>query len=778
MALQNKQAQQIDPNHLETYFQKRMHALGITDTAKYGFEVESLEYHGVKSFYPIFAEAKSGNIQINYPCLHGGGEVIPDSEVLFSRQRIHPDNQKEQDFKYYQPAKSGVHIFHPPAIIEKFANRTKIKTLFVIEGEFKAFSGSLAGLDIVGLGGMHLYKDAEGDLHEDIQQIINKCDVDNIVLVLDADINHLSWNIVDDPHKDLSKRQYSFYNAVVGFREATKGKVKDTYFAHINEIYKDSAKGLDDLLQLNRGKEKKVVQDLLKLSTAATFFTCKNLVTEGSSKIKKYFLIDYDKSVPSAFYDKFEDIIGDNEFNFGGARYQKPAKGSLQLVKHQDSFKYVRVGCDYFKVIKVPNSKGIPEVRRVPWKKGEINQDYVNFKGYKNFLETIEKYDAFCNVPDHTEKYQQVIDNCYNLYYKIDHVPEEGKWPSIEKYLKHVFGEHQLPGSDSTNFDLILDCIQLKYLNPTQQLPIVCLVSKQRKTGKSTFLWLLREIFLENATVLGNQEINSEYNDDWASKSVIGIDEGFIDKKTTLEKIKSQSTNSKIKLRGMYAGRQDVEFFGWFVITSNDETNFIPIDEEEIRFWVNKVPVLPDEDPLLLNKMKEEIPAFLHYLKTRKLVHPLASRMYFDEKLLVTDALKKIKENSRGWFIGELKELLKDKFYETKYHTLYYTVSELFEMLNNNNAAVRFRKSDISKQLDERLGMESKHGRWQHPHDLDPNDTYKARTYEKHSRCFEFKIEDWISEEKIKEELSEYIDFDAIDSGREEAKKKHPKPSF
>lgn len=778
----NKQVQIIDPATLDTYFKKRMYDIGVTDTSKYGFRVESLEYHGTYAFFPYFAETQTGNIQINYPCLYGGAEVIGDTEKEFFRLRYLPANQPEESRKYYQEPKSGVHIFHTPGIIEKFAAKKKIKTLFVVEGEFKAFAGFLAGLDIVGLGGKDLFKDDEGDLHQDIQAIIRVCDVDNLVLLLDADVFELHWNIEDDPNKDLSKRLYSFYGTVKNFRELSKGKVKDAYFSHIAERHLNDAKGLDDLLQVKGLEKEKIIEDLLKLSAARNFFTCKNLNGDSLNKIKDYFLLIYHKNIPVSFYSRFSDVIGELEFNFGGARFQNIKNEGLKLVKHVDSYKYVRVGCDYFKIVQVPNSKGVLEQRRIPWKKGEITMDYVQ-KGNANFFDTIEKYDAFCNVPDNTDTYNRVINGCFNLYYQLQHVPEQGLWPNIDKYLKHVFGEHPIGKPkkadpdlfgeaaqeqvQTTNYDLALDCLQLKYLQPTQKLPILCLVNKERNTGKSTFLWLMREIFNENATVIGNQEINDQYNDDWASKAIIGIDEGFIDKKIVLEKIKSQSTNDKIKLRGMYAGRQDVSFFGWFILTSNDEENFIIIDKEEVRFWVNKVPTYKEEDPHLLKKMVEEIPYFLYFLKHRKIVFPQTGRFWFSKDLLETDALRKIKENSKGWFAQELKEIITDKFFYYKYDTVYYTLGEIFEMLNGPNSGVRFRKGDIRKQLQEKFGLQAVNARWQHP--VEPSDAPGlSKTTEKHARCYEFRVENFLTEEEITNELGDFMSYEDIIKRRAE----------
>ncbi|MBS7565116.1 hypothetical protein KHS38_11935 [Mucilaginibacter sp. Bleaf8] len=755
---QHKQTTTINPEHQETYFEKRMYEIGITNTADHFFKVD-VEFPGTSYKQPIFAPTENGDIKIHYPCLYGGAEPIADSENAFWRIRIHPDNQHDPRHKYFQQPNSGVHIFHPPSILKKFKDKAEIKTLYVVEGEFKAFAGSLAGLDIVGLGGKDLFKDPEGGLHGDIQALIKACKVENLVLLLDGDLFELNWNIVDEPQKDLAKRLNSFYSSVKNFRELAKEKVKDVYFSHVKQAYIREAKGLDDLLFLLRGQEDKILTDIAKLADSRVYFKTLNLKTESVNKIKSYFLLTYNKNLPALFYAWHEDTIKEQVFNFNGALFQFSKDIGLEMVKHEDSAQYIRVACDYFKEIKVPNSKGVLEKRRIPWSKGEITMDYVK-KGFENFFDQIPKYDAFCNVPNNTKEYEQVINKCYNMYYQLDHDPEAGDWSSIRSYLTHVFGEHPIGDGSTTSLDLGLDCIQLKYLRPTQKLPILCLVNRERNTGKSTFLWLMREIFGENATVIGNQEINDQYNDDWASKAIIGIDEGFIDKKIVLEKIKSQSTNDKIKLRGMYAGRQDVSFFGWFILTSNDEENFIVIDKEEIRFWVVKVPVYKKEDPHLLEKMIEELPYFLHYLQNRKIVHPESGRFWFHKDLLETDALRKIKEKSKGWFVQELNEALKEHFFDYRYHTLYYSLKEIYDLLNGPSSGVRFRKGDIKEQLQAKLGLTPRMGRYQFPND--PYGNKNTRTDDKVGRCYEFRIEDFLSEDEIRNELGDYMDYDQV----------------
>ena len=48
------------------------------------------------------------------------------------------------------------------------------------------------------------------------------------------------------------------------------------------------------------------------------------------------------------------------------------------------------------------------------------------------------------------------------------------------------------------------------------------------------------------------------------------------------------------------------EFFGKFILCSNNETTFVKIDKQEIRYWVRKVPSLKDTNDKLLEDLKTE----------------------------------------------------------------------------------------------------------------------------------------------------------------------------
>ena len=164
---------------------------------------------------------------------------------------------------------------------------------------------------------------------------------------------------------------------------------------------------------------------------------------------------------------------------------------------------YMRVGTTLYKVVNQPCANGGYEKKRVVWNNSTLRQDYG-----KNYLATVPKYDGFCTVPNHLN-YQKEIEGFLNLYEPIEHKPQQGEFSHIQSLMRHIFGEQ---------YELGMDYMQLLYLQPTQKLPIVLLVSEERNTGKSTFLNFLKAVFENNVTFNTNEDFRSQFNSDWAGK--------------------------------------------------------------------------------------------------------------------------------------------------------------------------------------------------------------------------------------------------------------------
>lgn len=334
---------------------------------------------------------------------------------------------------------------------------------------------------------------------------------------------------------------------------------------------------------------------------------------------------------------------------------------------------YIRVGTSLYKLAHQPLANGTTVLRRIPWSFGTIRQDYG-----KSHTPPIKKYDGFCTVPSHTD-YHKEIDGFYNLYEPITHVPVEGEFPDIIKLMRHIFGEQ---------FELGLDYMQLLYRQPTQKLPILLLVSEERNTGKTTFLNFLKAVFQDNATFNTNEDFRSQFNADWAGKLLIVVDEVLLCRREDSERLKNLSTAQTYKVEAKGKDRQEVNFFAKFVLCSNNELFPVIIDMGETRYWVRKVMRLDSDDTNFLQKLKEQIPAFLYYLQHRPLSTTKESRMWFNSALIRTEALERIMQSNRNHTEIDIVELLRAIMESQNVDKVSFIPQDLLPLLSLNGVKV------------------------------------------------------------------------------------------
>jgi hypothetical protein len=134
---------------------------------------------------------------------------------------------------------------------------------------------------------------------------------------------------------------------------------------------------------------------------------------------------------------------------------------------------YIRIGTDYYKKSMMPLLSGDSCSVLLKWRKSELVQD----EG-KEVLSSIEKYDGFCSIPSNTN-YQKSVNGFYNKFEDLIHEFKPGEFPETTKFLKHIFGAHHEIG---------LDYLTILCQQPTQILPILFFVSKERNTSKTTYL--------------------------------------------------------------------------------------------------------------------------------------------------------------------------------------------------------------------------------------------------------------------------------------------------
>ena len=330
------------------------------------------------------------------------------------------------------------------------------------------------------------------------------------------------------------------------------------------------------------------------------------------------------------------------------------------------------------------------------WSRETIIQDHD-----KRYVYDIPKYDGFCCIPNHLN-YQKTVENFYNTYNEIPYQPSVSKVsvdeiPFSISFLQHIFGNQ---------VDLGLDYLKILLENPTQILPILCLVSKERATGKTTFLKWMKEIFGRNMTYIKGDSFNSQFNSDWASMLLIAIDEVFFDRKEITERLKYLSTTNKDKLENKGKDREEIDFFGKFILCSNNEDNFIQIDENEIRFWVLKINPIKLENTEFLQNLISEIPQFLSFLIHRKFHSQKKSRMWFSPDEIKTKALQKLVFKNGNKLEAKIVELLYEFFESNEVQEISVVPQDILNMLNRMFRQLNFSRNDVRTILKDKWKLE------------------------------------------------------------------------
>lgn len=245
------------------------------------------------------------------------------------------------------------------------------------------------------------------------------------------------------------------------------------------------------------------------------------------------------------------------------------------------------------------------------------------------YINSIEYQTSF-NVQgiDYKTKYEETLEklNSANeelIKLKIKNF-NEIKFPEIMSFMNHIFGD---------KLEIGKDYLQILLQNPNQKLPILCLLSEQNNTGKSTFCKLLKAIYKDSFIMVENDDIENNYNNKWSDKTIICCEESFKNKNKVKEYLKKLSESDKIVLNQKFSKAREISFNGKFIITSNN-VEFLPIKIEDNMFWKIKLVNKPYSTGFSFDKMINEIPHFIEYLNNRKIHSANESRLWFNLELL------------------------------------------------------------------------------------------------------------------------------------------------
>ena len=368
-------------------------------------------------------------------------------------------------------------------------------------------------------------------------------------------------------------------------------------------------------------------------------------------------------------------------------RQTKPLTPNGENAEIVSTDRYVRVRTDYYKIVEKPMTDGTRQQQLIKWKYAFIKADHG-----REYAEEVPCYDDFITFPDNINPQQVVDGKFWNLYHPMKFKPEPGEFPNIDKLMEHIFGEQK---------ELGYDYLQQLYTNPQQKLPIIVLVSRERNTGKSTFMHFLHLWFGDNVTFNTNEDFGSQFNADWAGMLLICVDEALLSKREYSERIKNLSTARFYKIAAKGKDKIQPEFFAKFVFCSNNVDKPLIIDPGETRYWVREVPKLESDDVNFLSKVKKEIPYLMyHLLNEREMSVGNKGRMYFDPAILFTPALQRIMMNSRSQVEAAIYDLCDDILSSTGEEKLSFVSGDLRLILTDkgiktDDASIRHVVKDL-----------------------------------------------------------------------------------
>lgn len=355
-------------------------------------------------------------------------------------------------------------------------------------------------------------------------------------------------------------------------------------------------------------------------------------------------------------------------------------------------YPYLRIGYSYKIIVERPLISGDTITTLQEWRKETIKEDHPEDKG---ILRKIPKYLGTIVHPNHIN-YKREVGGFYNLYEPLPYKSEKGDCNTVLGFLKHIFQDQ---------YELGLDYISLLYLYPVQVLPVLCLVSQERKTGKTTFLDLLKAIFGRNMTVNSTQDLQSRFNADMTGKLIVGVEEVLFEKLEDTEKIKHLSTSKSFKSEAKGKDRVEESFFSKFVLLSNHEENFLKIQPGEDRFWVIKVKPFENEIVDLLDKMKKEIPQLLYFIEKRELFTNNSTRMWFEFKDYETQALKRVINHNKNLLEVELINVFLTIMENFDDDQLCFQPNDLSNFLSKSN--IRTDLTKLRRLIKEKWGLTS-----------------------------------------------------------------------
>lgn len=258
--------------------------------------------------------------------------LVPYVRIRWSNPDLHtsPDGRP---VKYQSLKGSEVRFYFSQKIRDAYQTGRQIDTLFIQEGEKKAEKACKHGIMSIGIQGIYNIGSKESGLIQDLQYIIKKCSVKNVVLLFDSDWDNLHASISSGDNID--QRPNQFAKAAIKFRKyiETLHNVEmsvDVWFGHINHN-EAGEKGIDDILcGTLKGKESDLLEDIRHAMAAhdgkGTFLDIHKISVATDFQIMDFWKLR-DRDAFFAYHAA--EIEKLNYFKFGKINYRKNDAGEF-----------------------------------------------------------------------------------------------------------------------------------------------------------------------------------------------------------------------------------------------------------------------------------------------------------------------------------------------------------------------------------------------------------------------------------------------------------------
>ncbi|MGD9930173.1 MAG: CHC2 zinc finger domain-containing protein [Mangrovibacterium sp.] len=299
---------------------------------------------GTRDQYGQIIERRGDDMLIRYYDLEGRPVMYKPEKSTIMRPLIrvrwqNPAAHIGRDgwpIKYQSPAGSGSHVYIPERVRQLYKQARPIQRLFIQEGEKKAEKASKHGVYSLGIMGINNLG-SKKRLPDEVQFVIQRCQVREVVFLLDSDWMNLSDELKNGQAVDSRPRQ--FFAAVRNYKDylrtlANLGHPVEIYFGYIRPG-EANEKGVDDLLIGSlSGREDELKEDVEfavnEKSGAGKFIQLHKITMLPDSKIADFWLLNDAEAFAKYHKARLKDL---KEFKLKGYLRRFNEKGQLEMAQ-------------------------------------------------------------------------------------------------------------------------------------------------------------------------------------------------------------------------------------------------------------------------------------------------------------------------------------------------------------------------------------------------------------------------------------------------------------